>query len=326
MNSIVNAMPKYDHRQHVLSNWLTELAQRFQLGEVDEDTNKITWCQLLIGATGSGILSSLREAATSEEAKEALLTCLGIRSVRDEAWAALKDLKKGTKDIVELAGEAEKLTKRLHPRDEEAAERHAVDTLLGALDKNLAMEVQKLGHRTMEEVVAAARRIEKILEEQTDSKMERLVNSMQYQIRILKKDLKEANEQIATHKAAAPPATAMAAIPAPATAAAAASQAPPTASARHIYHDYGEEMNFHRPPRRQLDRHPLCCYLCGEEGHFVANCPALPVLQRLLRQQARASARAPPRGHIMGLPATEDDSHPGSNVQLNCWRGHLRPR
>ena len=34
----------------------------------------------------------------------------------------------------------------------------------------------------MEEVVAAARRIEKILEEQTDSKMERLVNTMQDQI------------------------------------------------------------------------------------------------------------------------------------------------
>ena len=213
MNSIVNAMPKYDHRQHVLSDWLGELDQRFQLGEVDEDTNKIMWCQLLIGATGSGILSSLGESATWEEAKDALLTRLGIGSVRDEAWAALKGLKKGTKDIVEPAGEAEKLVKRLHPRDEEATERHAVDAFLGALDKNLAREVQKLGHRTMEEVVAAARRIEKILEEQTDSKMEQLVNSMWDQIRILKKDLKEVNEQIASYKAAAQTAAAMAAIP-----------------------------------------------------------------------------------------------------------------
>ena len=317
MNSIGNSMPKYDHRQHVLSNWLTDLDQRFQLGEANEDTNKITWCQLLIGATGSGILSSLDEAATWEEAKEALLTRLGIGSVRDEAWAALKGLKKRTKDIVELAGEAEKLAKRLHPRDEEAAERHAVDAILGALGKNLAIEVQKLGHRTMEEVVAAARRIEKILEEQTDSKMERLVNSMQDQIRFLKKDLKEANEQIATHKAAAPPAVAMVAIPAPASATAAAAQAPSTAPACHIYHDYGEEMNFHRPPRRQLGRRPLLCFLCGEEGHFVTNCPACPVLQRLLHQQVRASARAPPWGHIMELPSTEDNSHPSSNVQLN---------
>ena len=93
-------MPKYDHCQHVLSDWLTELDQRFQLGEVDEDTNKITWCQLLIGTKGSGILSILGEAASWEEAKEALLTHLGIGSVRDEAWATLKDLKKGAKDIV----------------------------------------------------------------------------------------------------------------------------------------------------------------------------------------------------------------------------------
>ena len=122
MNSIINAMPKYDHCQHVLSDWLAELDQRFQLGEVGKDTNKITWCQLLISATRSGILSSLDEATTWEEAKETLLTRLGIRSVRDEAWAALKNLKKGAKDILELTGEAENLAKRLHPRDEEAAE------------------------------------------------------------------------------------------------------------------------------------------------------------------------------------------------------------
>ena len=128
-------MPKYDHRQHVLSNWLAELDQRFQLGEVGEDTNKITWCQLLIGTTGSSILSSLDEETTWEDAKKTLLTRLGIGLVRDEAWAALKNLKKRSKDIVELAGKAEKPAKRLHPRDEEASERHAVDASLGALDR-----------------------------------------------------------------------------------------------------------------------------------------------------------------------------------------------
>ena len=193
-----------------------------------------------------------------------------------------------------------------------------MDAFLGALDKNLAMEVQKLGHWTMEDIVAAARRIEKILEEQTDSKMERLVSSMQDQIRILKKDLKEANEQIVTHKAAAPTAAAMAAIPAPTATTATAAQAPPATLARHIYHDYCEEPNFYRPPRRQLDRRPPRCFLCGEEGHFVSNCPARPALQRLLRQQVRASAHAPPRGQILELPTTEDDSYPNSNVKLNC--------
>ena len=42
MNSVVNAMPIYNHRQHVLSDWLAELDQRSQLREVDEDTNMIT--------------------------------------------------------------------------------------------------------------------------------------------------------------------------------------------------------------------------------------------------------------------------------------------
>ena len=236
MKSIVNAMPRYDHRQHVLSDWLTELDQHFQLGEVSEDTNKITWCQLLIGATGSGILSSLGEAVSWEEAKEALLTRLGIGTIQDEAWAMLKDLKKGTKDIVELAGEVEKLAKRLHPRDEKAAKRHAVDAFPGALDKNLAMEVQKLGHPTMEEVVTASRRIEKILEEQADFKMEHLVNSVQEEIRIVKKGLKDA------HKATPPPAAV----------AAATAQAPLTTPARHLDHDYGEEINFPRLPHRQI--------------------------------------------------------------------------
>ena len=104
-----------------------------------------------------------------------LLSRLGAGSVRDEAWASLKQLRRGSKEIIELAGEAKKLAKRLHPHDEEAAERHAIDAFLGALDYPLAAEVQKLECRTMEEVVAAARRIERILEEQPDSRMEQVI-------------------------------------------------------------------------------------------------------------------------------------------------------
>ena len=177
---------------------------------------------------------------------------------------------------MELAGEAEKLAKRLHPRDEEAAERHAVDTFLGALDQTLVAEVQKLGHRTMEDVVAASRRIEKILEEQADTKMERLVSTVQDQIRLLKKDLEEANEQIAADRAAAPPVAAMAAVPAPTAAATtAAAQPPPTAQApstaptRHVNHDYGDEVDFPRLPRRRIGCRPPRCFLCDEEGHVA---------------------------------------------------------
>ena len=144
MNSIVNHMGKYDHRQHVLSDWLAKLEQRFQLGEVKTDKAKITWCQLLIGTTGSSILAGLEDDASWEIAKETLLSRLGVGSVRDEAWAALKQLKRGSKEIVELAGEAEKLATCLHPCDEEAAERHAIDTFFGAINRSLEMPLPEV--------------------------------------------------------------------------------------------------------------------------------------------------------------------------------------
>ena len=337
MNSIINNMPKYDHRQHVLSDWLAVLDQLFQLGEVGEDKNKITWCQLLIGATGSSILAGLDDDASWETAKETLLSRLGIGSVKDEAWAALKNLKKGSKEIVELAGKVEKLAKRLHPRDEEAAERHAIDMFLGALERPLATEVQKLGCRTLEDVVAAARGIEKILEEQTDSKMERLISAMQDQIRLLKKDLKEANDQISTHQATATPTIALAATSAVIVAAAhlpplaqpsplATAQPPPSSPACHLYQDYPEEGPYFRPPRRQPGRRPPRCFLCGEEGHFVSHCPARSVLQRLLRQQTSDNACGPPRGQVLELPPAEDGDQNSPHAHLNCYGGHLRPR
>ena len=123
------------------------------------------------------------------------------------------ELKRGLKEIIDLAGEAEKLAKHLHPHDEEAAERHAVDAFLDALDRPLAAEVQKLGGRIMEEVVSAARRIERILQERPTSGMEQLIESMQSQIQILTKDLAKAHEQIAAKPQAATPTAAFAAPP-----------------------------------------------------------------------------------------------------------------
>ena len=338
MNSIVNLMGKYDHRQHVLSDWLAELEQRFQLGQVETDRAKITWCQLLIGATGSSILASLEDEATWEAVKEILLSRLGAGSVRDEALASLKQLKRGSKEIIELAGKAEKLAKCLHPGDDEAAERHAVDAFLDALDRPLAAEVQKLGGRTMEEVVSAARRIERILQERPTSGMERLIESMQSQIQILTKDLAKAHEQIAAKPQATTPTAAFAAPPSNTVAATqpppaplappslpnpmatplpplATAQPPPYNPGHPPYFGYGEEGPYFRGQRRQSDGRPPRCFLCDEEGHFAYCCPARTLLQCMLRQQAQENARGPPRGQILELPAA--DGNPGPS------QGHL---
>ena len=252
MNSIINAMNKYDHRQHELSDWLLELEQRFQLGEVEADRAKITWCQLLIGDTGNSILAGLDADATWEAAKETLLLRLGAGSVRDEAWVALKHLTRGTKEIIELAGEAEKLAKRLHPRDAEAAERHAVDAFLSALDRPLAAEVRKLGHTQMEGVVADARRIEKILQDQPTPTADSALESMNRQIQILKKDLLKANERLAA-QTTAPPQTASLALPA-APIVAAAQPPPATFFASTAANRYG----FPTSTRSSSSYAPVC--------------------------------------------------------------------
>ena len=138
----------------------------------------------------------------------------------------------------------------------------------------------------MEEVVSAARRIERILQEWPTSGMEHLIESMQSQIQILTKDLAKAHERIGNQLLAAMPTPAFAAPPSNTVAAAqhppaslappqlpnpAATPLPPMATAQpppyHPSHpqyiDYGEEeAPYFQGQRGQSDRRPLRCFLC----------------------------------------------------------------
>ena len=236
---------------------------------MDTEQSKRNWCQLIIGAPGSYILAGLEDEASWETAKKALLSRLGLSSMKDEAWVALKNYKRGPKHTVELAVEIEKLAKRLHPHDGQAAERQAMDTFLNILERPLAAEVQKLGCHTMESVVSAARRIEKVLAEQSDPKKEL---QMQEQIRLLQEGLKDVQSQIAR----SPATTATTAITA--NPASPAVQPPPPT--HHTYQDFAEGA-----PHQPRGQPPSLCFLCGEEGHLASKCLTH---QRLLRQPTPA--------------------------------------
>ena len=317
MNSLVGLMPSYNARQHVLTDWLTQLEQRFELEEVTDARKKITWCRILIGQTGGDILAKLPADATWNDAKKSLLDRLGEGSVEEEAWQALKGLKRNGRDIVDLAAEAEKLAHRLHPNDETAAERQAIEALISALDTSLAVEVQKQGHRRLADVIAAARRIEKINKEHPSPGMDRFVTAMQEELRAVQKELKMATDKMAavTASSANAAATAMAAtaLP-PASALPPPVQHPLPPPGIQPYHYGSMEYAQRQPPAPRRHRR---CFLCDEEGHFLYNCPAKQELQRLLRQQPRGAPRPPPRGRMVELPAPGDGPGDPREVHLN---------
>ena len=69
-----------------------------------------------------------------------------------------------------------------------------------------------------------------------------------------------------------------------------------------------------RPPYRR----PLRCFLCDEEGHFVASCPLKAQLQLLGRQN-----QSPHTMRALPAPPTEEDS---PSISLNSDRGPSRPQ
>ena len=166
----------------------------------------------------------------------------------------------------------------------------------------------------MEDVIAAARRIEKILKEQTDTKMEPSVNTMKDQIRILQERPQRGQRANHCSQSRCSACNRHGCCPCSnrcsRSTASSRSRSPPLPRLQR-----GTAI---LPPSQPSDRLKTAAMLCREEGHFVSNCPARLVLQHLLRQQALTSTRRPPRGQILELPPQEDDSHSNPNVQLNC--------
>ena len=149
----------------------------------------------------------------------------------------------------------------------------------------------------MEEVVAAARRIERILQERPTSGMDTLMESMNRQIQFLTKDLAKTQDKIAAQPPVATPTAALAVPPSQAVAAAqhppaslepprmATARPPPYSLGPSQYLSSGDDgAPYFRGQRRLSDRGPLRCFLCDEEGHVAYRCPARTLLQRMLRQ------------------------------------------
>ena len=180
----------------------------------------------------------------------------------------------------------------------------------------------------MEGVVADARKIEKILQEQPTSTADSSLETMNRQIQILKKDLIKANERLAA-QTTTPPQTASLALSATPTVAAAqpppASFVPPQrpqtvapppqpmvpAPMPQYVQDYPpfyrhEDPQYFRRQDRRQDRLSVRCFLCDEEGYFAYRCPARTLLQRLLRQE---QARRPPSGQVLELPPADGSSN-----------------
>ena len=303
---VFNTLPKFDRKTHTLSEWLSKVDRIFVLTEIEDDDKKIRLCQLFIGQTGEDILEGLDEGTTWAAAKEALLTRLGDGTQAEEAWNALKHLSRRGRELTDLGCEAEKLAKHAYPGQPETQQRHAVEGFLQALDPSLAVEVQKLGHRRLADVISAARRIEKLQNQHPAPGLDGFVSVMRDEIKALKKEL-EAKTTAAINLA-------QATVPSPPP----VSSPPPSHGPYgHAYPaQYSDPYGPPRAPPRQMQsqayRAPPRCYFCDEDTHLIATCP-------FKREWRRERARNQPQQRaITNYPAPSQDARQGRpTVTLN---------
>ena len=314
MEFVFNSLPKFDKRAHTLSEWVNKLEQRFVLAEVEDDSKKIQLCRLFIGQAGEDVLGGLPEGATWEQAKAALVTRLGEGTQAEEAYHALRNLSRDNRDLTELGCEVEKLSKRAYPGQPEIIERHAIEAFLQVLDKPLAVEVQKLGHRRFSDVVSAARRIEKLQIQNPTPGLEGFVSVLQDEIRALRKEMEKGKTSAAVNLTQAPSPSP---VPPPTT----VPQTQDSAYVRHYLVPFDGAYQQPRRPgpfQRSTGYRPLRCFFCDEEGHIVAECRHKRRWKQRQQQQQAAPSQQPralPPTDYLAPPA--DDRNPRPTITLN---------
>ena len=83
MEFIFGSLPHFSKKQHRICKWLAKLEQRYILGNVEDDTRKIKFCQVFIGQTGEDILAQLPGDTSWEEAKGELFERLEDGTVEE---------------------------------------------------------------------------------------------------------------------------------------------------------------------------------------------------------------------------------------------------
>lgn len=285
MEYVLRQAQPLDRAQITVSEWLADFQDRCEVAQIEDEEQIIKICKLHIGPAGKALLNSLPDGATWLQAKDALTTQLGDGTAADEAWDALQQLKRNDRPLIELGKEAERLAKKAYPTDSELTrERHAIDAFMKALGEDLATDVQRLGLRKLDDVIAAARRLEKYPTRAASSN-----SVMQAQLTELVQCVK--NLSLAT--------------PTPATVGVAAPAVPPPPPPHYpprspppYYRNGGDYRGRRggrgrRPPRDFREgRSQVRCYLCDQPGHLVSNCPLKADLQRL-HQATLGSTPAP---------------------------------
>ena len=333
MEFVFNSMPRFDRKKTSLSEWLRKLEQRFDLTHVQEDSKKIKLCSMFIGQTGEDLLSTLPDEATWEEAKDVLATRLAGGSTSGEAYTLLKNMSRDGRDLVDLAGEVEKLARQAYPHCDVSRERHAIEAFMGALDTKVAYDVQMLGHTRFADVLAAARRVEALRVKFPRTELDSFASTMASELKAIKVALEKERAAPspatpAVHLTRTPQPPLPPQVPQPSSGLPSPAALPivdaTTPAAPTPYwppypypYPYGQYHAPQRPPRPSsrpsLPPRPRPrCYLCDAEDHLIQQCPFKAEFRQMRTQRA---AQGQPRA--LPAPSPTSDTAPAHQLKLN---------